>query len=981
MVKVFTVCSGIGGAELGLANSNFDNEEIEIIGYSEIDKYAAGIYQKHFPGHFNYGDITKINEEELPDFDLMIGGFPCFLGTEKVRTINGLVDIKDINVGDQVLTKNGYHSVKHVMVKHYNDKGNHLVLASKGKTFPIKCTKNHPFYVMHKNGKKEWIEARDIIPSEDYVLIPMSDFGNTNYVHTYEKGVNQTTSVECKKIIDDPDYWWCVGYYIGDGWYQKRRKRNGEWQKSSRITLAYNPKEFDYVYEKFSKFFNCYNVEDEHKIIFNNKEFYELVKYCGDNASEKCLPSFFDQLQYKDLKALIDGYIYADGCYYDDYFKGTSISKNLIADVYYALLKLYKDNPTIHYVKTLDTTIIEGRTVSQKNYWDIKMVYKKTRRNKTIIDNDGVWIRVDENNIIDIDDLVYNLEVEEEHNYTVNDVLVHNCQAFSIAGYRKGFDDTRGTIFFDIARIMKEKKPKYALFENVKGLLSHDKGNTFQVILNTLDELGYDVSWNVLNSKHFGVPQNRERIYLRCHLREDGEDLLPDIRININNKQNGNLIKKDVVNKVRKRVYEVPEKELKNLLISAKRSSKLTTKQIANNLNEPLTKVEHYFRRDSSFSIPNENIWFDLKKILQIDTDEFDKAITTFEVVDGVYDSSNRVYDDEGISPTITTDVGSLIYTHKGSRQGENVYSEDGIAPTITASGGNCGSRTFISKDAGDLIYTHKGKHQGSNIYSKDGISPTLTATDSKHPKYIQLNDASINKLNGSGPQGTRIYDSDGLAVTQAANGGGLGAKTGLYKIKQSNDKNDKEITDTNMKKVGNLYPSGHNHGNVYSEDGGSPTLTSRAGETYIRTNDNTKKSGNVCSDEESPALCTNKGEGLKVSTATKKGYDEVYPGDGIRLDHPGSSTGRGRTQKESTGALTCSTNWGTVDDDFRVRRLIPLECERLQAFPDYWTEKGIINDKEVDISDTQRYKCCGNAFTTSVITYILNSFYDYDQS
>jgi len=88
------------------------------------------------------------------------------------------------------------------------------------------------------------------------------------------------------------------------------------------------------------------------------------------------------------------------------------------------------------------------------------------------------------------------------------------CQAFSIAGKRGGFSDTRGTMFFDIARIIREKQPRLLLLENVKGLLSHDEGRTFTTIIATLDELGYDLQWQVLNSKNFGVPQNRERVFI-----------------------------------------------------------------------------------------------------------------------------------------------------------------------------------------------------------------------------------------------------------------------------------------------------------------------------------------------------------------------------------------------------------------------------------------------------------------------------------
>lgn len=96
------------------------------------------------------------------------------------------------------------------------------------------------------------------------------------------------------------------------------------------------------------------------------------------------------------------------------------------------------------------------------------------------------------------------------------------CQAFSIAGKRRGFEDTRGTLFFELARILRAKQPRLFVFENVKGLLSHDNGKTFSTIITTLDELGYGLQWQVLNSKNHWVPQNRERVFIIWHLRGTG---------------------------------------------------------------------------------------------------------------------------------------------------------------------------------------------------------------------------------------------------------------------------------------------------------------------------------------------------------------------------------------------------------------------------------------------------------------------------
>lgn len=102
------------------------------------------------------------------------------------------------------------------------------------------------------------------------------------------------------------------------------------------------------------------------------------------------------------------------------------------------------------------------------------------------------------------------------------------CQSFSIAGKRGGFDDTRGTLFFELARLAKASRPRLLFLENVKGLLNHDEGKTFRTILQALDELGYLVEWEVLNSKNFGVPQNRERVFIIGHLGgERGCEIFP----------------------------------------------------------------------------------------------------------------------------------------------------------------------------------------------------------------------------------------------------------------------------------------------------------------------------------------------------------------------------------------------------------------------------------------------------------------------
>ena len=320
------------------------------------------------------------------------------------------------------------------------------------------------------------------------------------------------------------------------------------------------------------------------------------------------------------------------------------------------------------------------------------------------------------------------------------------CQAFSVAGKRGGFEDIRGTLFFELARVLKDKKPKYFLFENVKGLLSHEEGKTFTKILETLDELRYNVSWEIYNSKDYDVPQNRERLFIKGYLRgTSGGKILfkPRIGTEVNDDrkvsgkwygthrtgrihntggilnclsttgQNGGrsqLIRHKIPRKVMKRKHEWDIQELQGLLRDSKEKTGITIRSISGELDVPQTQVEHWFRVDDYFSIPPSNVWFDLKKLLEINTTAFDDFVTEFEVVDGVYDMSKRAYDDKGMSPTLNTCEDTLI-------------------------------------KLGD--------------------------------------ERSVNELTANKSSAQRVYDADGLATTLKANGGGQGGKTGLYQIKK----------------------------------------------------------------------------------------------------------------------------------------------------------------------------------------------------
>ena len=231
------------------------------------------------------------------------------------------------------------------------------------------------------------------------------------------------------------------------------------------------------------------------------------------------------------------------------------------------------------------------------------------------------------------------------------DLIMHGspCQDFSIAGKQAGGDansGTRSSLMYETIRIVSKIKPKYVIWENVKNLLSKKHKHNFDAYLQTMEELGYKNYYQVLNAKDYGIPQNRERVFTVSIL--DNSNFEFPKSDSCSNK----IDMVEIPQKVKVRKYEVDIGKLKNVLRSHKN---ISNKLIAESLNKPLTLVEHWFREDDCFSIPDADVWFSLKELLNIETNEFDEAITTFEEKDNIYEKSNRFYYDTGLAPTITS--------------------------------------------------------------------------------------------------------------------------------------------------------------------------------------------------------------------------------------------------------------------------------------------------------------------------------------
>jgi site-specific DNA-cytosine methylase len=219
------------------------------------------------------------------------------------------------------------------------------------------------------------------------------------------------------------------------------------------------------------------------------------------------------------------------------------------------------------------------------------------------------------------------------------------------------------------------------------------------------------------------------------------------------------------VEEVRVRKHKVDILLLQQALRAYKQNSKKTNKQIADETNMPVTKVEHWFRTDSSFAIPSDDIWAKLKEVLGFTSSVFDKQIMEFEYRDGVFESTQRVYSDQGKSPTLTaSNKEQMIETKpkqvgkiKDGGQGNRIYSQDGKSSTLSAqSGGTAGNgNTLVEtkpKQVGVAVDIN-GHDILKRVYSPDGKSPTVNTCQggNREPKVVT----------GGAFRG-RAYDEDG---------------------------------------------------------------------------------------------------------------------------------------------------------------------------------------------------------------------------
>jgi len=327
-----------------------------------------------------------------------------------------------------------------------------------------------------------------------------------------------------------------------------------------------------------------------------------------------------------------------------------------------------------------------------------------------------------------------------------HDVLVAGipCQAFSVAGKRGGFNEARGTLFFDVARIAKEKQPKAVWIENVKGLISHDSGRTLDTIVKTLNECGYRVDFNVLNSKYFGVAQNRERIFL-VGIRED---LVGNEPWRIDAKD------KTIVPKGKRRISGYGDVKTFNFDWPAQ--EEVTTR--LRDILEPGVDEKYYLLEEKTAALVAQlDEGLAVKEASGVNHGVVEPKMVGHVDIKG-HDAIKRVYSAEGVSPTVTT-MGGGHREPKIAEEVRPVLTPDRLNKQQNGrrfKGDGEESFTLTSQDRHGVALSAKsigntnpsGKGMNGEVYDIDaGLSPTLTTNKGEGSRIASAPTYRIRKL------------------------------------------------------------------------------------------------------------------------------------------------------------------------------------------------------------------------------------------
>lgn len=569
------------------------------------------------------------------------------------------------------------------------------------------------------------------------------------------------------------------------------------------------------------------------------------------------------------------------------------------------------------------------------------------------------------------------------------------CQDISVAGKGAGIKEgTRSGLLFEVERLLrvaseKGTLPKYLLLENVKNLVSKKFKADFDKWLDFLFELGYTNYWKVLNAKDYGIPQNRERVFCVSIRGKHEPFVFPK-------PQKLTIRLRDMIDETVDERFYLKESTIRSILRSTFNS-----------------------RRDSIR--PGDGL---ANTLLARDW-RGPQCVQVGEVVGGkwdkMHDISKRVYEPNGIAPTVHCQQGGNTELKiaedfvLGGLQKHQTPRTDGISPTLTEAMGKGGGQTPIIIDTaepkerfykqafetlkenecevGDTIDAFNKK------VNKSGVCPTLTTRPEGFKTAIL---PVVGAMRGRNPEDPSDRTA-GVPTEQRLEINEKGLCNALTTVQKDNlvieeDKQDyvsrrynefieekgyvpEMFVAYNKTEIKDVAPT--LTGQCSSPSGSSAVLKLEVEDVKVLAPNNWgHKAGDGTITRERtekeivPALQASAGQTqqsyLKVKVANKKGYEEARPGDYVNITYPGSKTKRGRVGNGVAHTLTCGDGNAVITENVRIRKLTPRECLRLMG----WKDEQIDKIVAAKISGTQQYRQAGNGIVVQVLESIFKALF-----
>lgn len=536
-IRLIELFAGVGAQAMALRDIGATFEHYRVC---EFDKYAIQSYNAIHGTSFPISDIRDWKGDDLGIVDkdkydyIMTYSFPCFVGDTLITTDKGLVNIKDIKIGDRVLTHDGTYQIVVDSICTGKKELFHVKTQMGGVS---KCTGNHKIYVREKyrtwNNERrtydrffkepKYVSVEDLSKSNKfsdwYVGFPI----NTNNKIPMWSGIDIQWDEnlrpnrcdhknEISSLIDKYDFWWIIGRYVADGWI---RSQGG-------IVIAYPESKENELLQHIDSLGINYNITKErtcNRLHIPRKEYSLFVDEIGRGASNKRVPQFIVDLPKDLLEGFLMGYLSGDGSFNGSVYRASSVSRDLIYGMSQIVAKVFNRVSGIYYNKQIGKYVIEGRTVNSLESWIINFKKHDCKQDKAFFENGFIWYPISKIEKTSETDFVYDITVDKNHSFVANNMIVHNCTDISTAGKQQGMSKDSGTrsgLIWEVERLLKETKelPQILVMENVTQVHSDKFIKEFNDWCDFLKSIGYTNKWKDLCATDYGVAQTRDRCFM-----------------------------------------------------------------------------------------------------------------------------------------------------------------------------------------------------------------------------------------------------------------------------------------------------------------------------------------------------------------------------------------------------------------------------------------------------------------------------------